>query len=184
MYCITTTYLLEMSEHAAEQCRSLCHEDSEMQQLFGRVADGTVHPHEERWIISTAFSCGGRSMGIIGWASATDWFVANGKRLQVQMFVAAPHRGNGIGTALGACLGEFVTKHTEPVCVFSDHAMAIARRLGWRADQFKSTDDGWIGVGTTDGRSVGTGPDDAGLHDAAPQVCGVPLACGEDGQAT
>jgi len=185
MYSIHSTYVADCPDSIAEQCRKLCHDDSEMQQLFGRIASGSVHEHERRWVIAYAWIGGNRSVvTVVGWASATDWFVANDTRRQVQVFVAKEHRGSGIGTALCACLGDLVTKYSGPVCVFSPRAMAIAKRLGWKADQYKSTDDGWIGVGSTDGRRIGTGHDDAGLHAPAPEVRSVPLASDEAGEAT
>lgn len=159
MYSIHAMRAADLPEFVAEQCRRLCHDDSEMQCLFGRIASSSVHSHEENWIIAYAWTGGWHGVSVIGWASATDWYVGKETRRQVQMFVADDHRGRGLGTALCVCLGDFATNSTGPVCVFSDEALSIAKRLGWKANQYTSTDDGWIGVSTTDGRNIGTGTD-------------------------
>jgi GNAT superfamily N-acetyltransferase len=172
----------EIPEFIAQQCRRLCHDDSEMQQLFGRMIDGALADHERLWPVAYCWVRTRHSIGVIGWASATDWHVGNEVRRQVQLFVATTARRRGVGTALCVCLGSSVSKDNEPVAVFSREAMSIAKRLGWKANQYKSTDDGWIGVASFDGRRGREGSDSAGVHDAAPTVRSVPLARREKGQ--
>lgn len=172
----------EIPEFIAQQCRRLCHDDSEMQQLFGRMIDGALADHERVWPVAYCWAGNHHAISVIGWASSTDWYVGNEVRRQVQLFVATAARRRGIGTALCVCLGSSVSKDNEPVAVFSKEAMSIAKRLGWKADQYKSTDDGWIGVASSDGRRGRGGADSTGVHAASSKVCDLPLARREKGK--
>ena len=122
-------------------------------------------------------------VGVVGWASATDWQVGDETRRQIQVFVAQHYRSQGIGFALCACLGKEATRDKGNLCVFSPEALRIAARLGWKATQYTHVDDGWIGVATTDGRVIGE-PNAAGLHAPASEVRDLPLAREQDGEAT
>jgi GNAT superfamily N-acetyltransferase len=184
VFSIHTLRVPDVQECIAEQCRNLCHEDSEMQRLFSRVMSSDWQAHEEQWVISYAFVGGKNGTSVAGWASATDWFVGGEVRRQVQLYVDKHYRNRGLGTALCVCLGQRVTKDMGHICVFSPEALRIASRLGWKATQYKHTDDGWIGVATTDGRIIEPRSNDAGLHAPASEMRGLSLACGEEWEET
>ena len=179
MICILTEQMFTVPSFIASQCIKLCHEDSEMQQLFKRIATQRVAESDRDCILSYAWKETHKGLRVVGWVSLTYWEVGNERRPQVQMYVAMQYRSRSLAHAMCACMHEEVTKHSL-VCVFSDYALNIARRLGWRANQYKAVDDGWIGVGSTDGEFIGTGADSAGLHATAPEVCNLPLACREE----
>ena len=182
MISIHSLRVADLSEYVAEECRFLCHRDSEMQSLFDRVP-WDLEPHEGEWVVSYAYVNGARGATVIGWASATDWFVGRETRRQVQIYVSKHYRRQGIGSALCACLGRVATKDKGHICVFSPEALRIAARLGWQATQYTHVDDGWIGVATTDGRVIGES-NAAGLHAPASEVRDLPLAREQDGEAT
>jgi GNAT superfamily N-acetyltransferase len=152
----------QMPAHIAEVCTGLCWPDSEMQRLFNRIAEGELSDSERHWMIAYAWLAPGDDDQIVvaGWASVTEWRVGDTVRMQVQTFVAGPYRRKGIATAMLVCLTHDMPTDTSPVAVFSDEVMRIARRLGWKAEQYKSVDDGWIGVATTEGRCCGRGSDE------------------------
>lgn len=131
----------------AHQCELLCHEGSEMQQLFRRARTMTLGNDEKGWRLSYAtYWTRDDTLIVAGWASLTDWHVEGGRRPQAQGFVAPTHRKSGIATALCVCLTHGLTKDELPVAVFSEEFGAIARRLHWPCTQYKSVDDGWIAV--------------------------------------
>ena len=181
MISIHSQRLADIPPAVAEECAELCHEGSEMEGVFLRLARGQIVPSDEEGFVAYAWAGYAKHGQTVGWVSLTFWIVGNDKRPQVQVYVAVPYRSRSLATALCACLHDEATRHSL-VCVFSDEALSIARRLGWRANQYRSVDDGWIGVGSTHGAFIGAGDDAAGLHAAASEVCDLPLAGGEEGQ--
>lgn len=121
---------------------------------------------------------------VVGWATITLWQVGDEERVQLQVYVAPAYRRKWLATALCACLTHDMPHSTTSarLCVFSPEVMQIARKLGWHARQYRSVDDGWIGVAETDGRDIGAGADEAGLHADAPEVRSVPLASEQAGE--
>lgn len=186
MINITCHFAIDMPVYMAEQCADrLCWKDSEMQGVFRRIAARALQPSEHGWQIGCAWKWDEvDEIVVVAWVSVTDWRVANENRVQVQGFVAKDMRRRGLASAIVACLAHDMPKTELPIAVFSDRFFAIARRAGWKATQYKSLDDGWIAVAHAGGGSSGRGSDPAGVHAAAPEVRGVPLARDEEGEAT
>jgi hypothetical protein len=165
MLTITATTLSDISPFAAHQCELLCHEGSEMQQLFRRARTAGLDAQEKCWrVVYATYWTMDDTLMVAGWASLTDWHVEGERRPQAQGFVAPTHRKRGIATALCVCLTHGLTKDELPVAVFSEEFGAIARRLHWESTQYKSVDDGWIAVASfasPQGRD-GTAGDDQG----------------------
>jgi GNAT superfamily N-acetyltransferase len=157
-----------------------------MQRLFDHLANDMPAGVWTPGTIAYAWLAATRdrpAIRVIGWASLTEWRVGNEVRPQVQMYVAPDHRQRGIATALCICLSA-ESSQDKPLCVFSDEAVAIARRLGWWAAQYKKVEDGWIGVGVVEGRVIGSGDHAGRVHDAAPEVRDLPLASAAEGAAS
>lgn len=167
----------------ADSCAELCHADSEMQAMFRDIAEGTSH---RMGIVAYAWLDADEEIDVIGWATVTLWQVGDEERVQLQVFVAPAYRRKGLAFSLCVCLTHDMPHSTSSarLCVFSDEVFRIAKRLGWHARQYRSVDDGWIGVAETDGRDIGAGADEAGLHVAAPEVRSVPLASEQAGEET
>jgi hypothetical protein len=146
MLSISVTTVAELSPLVAQQCELLCHEGSEMLDLFRRVRCESLEPQERGWRIAYARTMRDGVLMVIGWASLTDWYVAGERRPQAQGFVAPAHRKRGIATALCVCLTHGLTTDELPVAVFSEEFGAIARRLHWPCTQYKSVTDGWVAV--------------------------------------
>lgn len=181
MIAIHTCKLSELPSFLAIQCVSLCHEESEMQSVFRRIASQSMTAGDSECFLAYAWVDRATGVRVVGWVCVSYWLVGAERRAQVQMFVAEEFRQRRLATAMCACLHDEVTTH-EVVAVFSPEALTIARRLGWRANQYRSVDDGWIGVGSTDGEFSTGGHDAAGVHAAPSAMCDLPLACGEEGQ--
>lgn len=172
----------------ASQCaEQLCWEDSEMQRFFRRIISHSLTVAERNWMMAfateTQLDLLDDELSVIGWVSVTEWLVGDEVRIQVQGFVHPEFRGKGLATAMVVCLCHDMPKSEKPVAVFSDEFFRIASRMKWNAIHYRSTDDGWLGVRSTDGREIGTGSDAAGLHADAPEVRDLPLACDEMGEA-
>lgn len=172
----------------AQQCaESLCWDESESQALFQRIARMELPERERGWMIGYAV-IEGRDWyddedEVVGWVTVTEWVVGQETRIQVQGYVRRDMRQQGIASALVACLCHDMPKSSLPVAVFSKEFFRIAQRRGWRATQYKSVDDGWIAVATTEGRDCGGGSDTGGVHAAPSEVRDLPLACDEKGAA-
>ena len=159
MMDISTRYLSEISHLVAHQCELLCHEGSEMQQLFRRARTTGLTAQEKRWRIAYAtYWTKDDTLMVAGWASLTDWHVEGERRPQAQGFVAPTHRKRGIATALCVCLTHGLTKDELPVAVFSEEFGAIARRLHWESTQYKSVDDGWVATASFANAEGGDSP--------------------------
>lgn len=152
----------EVPAFIAERCTLLCKSDSQMQRLFDRIASGDLHENERGWMIAYAWLAPAMEddVTLVGWCSVTEWQCDGSLRMAVQAFVLPDYRRRGIATAMCVCLAHDMPTHTSPVAVFSDECMRIARHLGWRADQYKQVEDGWIGVATFEGRSGRGGADE------------------------
>lgn len=174
--------------YVADQCAStLCWEDSESQSLFQRIALLELTERERVWMVAYALIESPDwedEDEVVGWVTVTEWVVGEETRIQVQGYVRRDMRKQGIASALVACLCHDMPKSELPVAVFSKEFFRIAQRRGWRATQYKSVDDGWVAVATTEGRDSGRGSDAGGVHDAPPEVRDLPLACDEEGEAT
>lgn len=184
MINIHTQPLVTVPDFIADGCADLCHDGSEMQGMFDDIAHGVydrIGVMAYAWMESDA-----DIPDIVGWATVTEWLVGDEIRVQLQVAVAEPYRRKGLATALCVCLTHDMPNATTSsrLCVFSDEVMRIARKLGWHARQYRSVDDGWIGVAETDGRDIGTGPDQERLHADAPEVRSVPLASEQAGEAS
>lgn len=174
----------ELPCYLAEQCRNLCHADSEMQGLFDRIALLEMKPRDYTARIAYCWVTGGDDEGpvVVGWASVWDWVVGDEVRVQAQGFVSEDYRKQGIATALCVCLTHGMSKDSLPVAVFSPEFRSIAKRLGWRATEYRLVHDGWIGVGSVGRRAGRRGADEGRVHAAAPEVRGVPLARRKTGE--
>lgn len=179
MIDIHTDRAMQVPPFIAQQCIPLCHDDSESQSLFRRIAARELAPHERDFTVAYAWNHDHGAVTVIGWATLTTWLVGTELRPQVQCYVALAHRSRRIATALCVCLSDEVSKNTSPVCVFNGFVMSIAKLLGWNAAEYRAIEDGWIRVGDTGGQQDQS---DAGVHAAAHTVCGLPLACGETGE--
>lgn len=174
-----------VAHHCAEQ---LCWEESEMQRFFRRIVSHSLTVDERQWLVAycveTQQDFLDDELSIVGWVTVTEWVVGDEVRIQVQGFIDPEWRGKGLATAMVACLCHDMPRTSNPVAVFSDEFLHIAQRMKWNAVQYRSTDDGWIGVATTDGRVIGAGSDEERLHAPASEVRGVPLARDEEGEET
>lgn len=186
MLQVTADAAINIHPQVAEQCATrLCHEDSEMQGVFRRISLLSLSERERSWMIAYAWqSSEDEIQHVIGWVSVTEWDVGDETRIQVQGYVDKDFRECGIASALVSCLCHDMPVSKLPVAVFSQEFFSIARRFGWKATRYRYAHDGWLGVETTDGRRIGAGADEAGLHVDAPKVCGVPLASDEAGEAS
>lgn len=157
----------------AEQCLSLCWDDSEMRGHFQHLAGGEVDRVPGDLRLTVALIEGeDYELRAVGWASLSIWHFM----WQMQVFVGGEYRQKGLGTALCSLLLLTHPERDGALAVFHDHCYRIAKHCGWRDVRlYKRVDDGWINV------AFPRGDDAAGLHDAAPEVCGVPLATGEEG---
>jgi hypothetical protein len=163
MLSVTVNTIAEISPFAAHQCELLCHEGSEMQQLFRRARTVALEAHEKCWRIAYAtYWTKDDALMVAGWVSLTDWHVGGEKIPQAQGFVAPAHRKSGIATAICVCITHGLTTDEMPAAVFSEEFGAIARRLRWQCTQYKSVDDGWIAVASfaSPQGGDGTGGDD------------------------
>lgn len=189
MIQIHATTVVNMPGFAAEQCADeLCWDNSESQALFRKISAGQVTDRERGWMVGYAVIEPERwdddEYRVIGWVSVTEWTVGEETRLQVQGYVRREMRNQGIANALVACVCHDMPRTQLPVAVFSTEFLHIAKRRGWNATQYRSVDDGWIAVASTQGGDSGAGPDDAGLHAPASEVRGLPLAGDPAGEAT
>lgn len=186
MIQITADTAVNIHPHVAEQCAArLCHDESEMQGLFNRTALLSLSPREGGWMIAYAWQSNEDEVQhVIGWVSVTEWDVGDETRIQVQGYVDREFRESGLASAMVACLCHDMPKTQLPVAVFSREFFAIAQRFGWNATRYKKITDGWLGVDSTDGRNIAGRTDPAGLHAAAPEVRGMPLAREQEGQET
>lgn len=170
--------------HIAGQAAFLCHEDSEMQSLFNLIASSlTLTDREASMVIAICSDRADGEQSVVGWASVGEWFYGGESRIQVQAYVHPNYRRKGLGFSLIACASHGMPT-SKPVAVFSDECFRVAQRLRWDAEQWRSVDDGWIRVRRPEGRHTELGPDDAGLHAPASEVCGLPLASVEEGEET
>lgn len=174
-----------IAHHCAEQ---LCHEGSEMQRLFRRIISHSLTVDERNWMIAFCTEAPADLLDdelcVVGWASVTEWHADGQVRMQLQGFVSPPFRDRGIATAMCVCLCHDMPCSPNPVAVFSDEFLCVARRLHMNAVQYKSVDDGWIGVAAIDGRRSRAGANEGGVHAAPPEVRSVPLALNEIREAT
>lgn len=174
-----------VAHHCAE---TLCWDESEMQQFFRRIVSHSLTADERQWMVAycteTQHDLLDDELSIIAWVTVSEWVVGDEVRIQVQGFVHPDFRGRGLATAMVVCLCNDMPKTSRPIAVFSDEFLHIAQKMQWNAVQYRSTDDGWIGVATTDGRIIGAGADEERLHADAPEVRGVPLARPEEREAT
>lgn len=157
----------------AEQCLTLCWDASEMQGHFRHLAAGEAEkvPGDLRLAVALVES-DDYELQAVGWASVSIWHFM----WQMQVFVAGEYRQRGLGTALCSFLLLAHPERDGALAVFHDHCYRIARHCGWRDVRlYKRVDDGWINV------AFPRGDDTAGLHDAPPPVCDMPLATGEEG---
>lgn len=142
--------LADLPTGIAYQCRELCHAESEMQLLYGRLLIGALAKEEESYLIGYATYpvSVGDDTGVIvaGWVSLTDWMVDGKPVPQLQGFVAPKHRACGIATSLCVCLLHGMPKEKLPAAVFSDEFFCIARRLRLSVTQYKHVQDGWVAV--------------------------------------
>lgn len=186
MLQITADIAFNVHPHVAEQCAArLCHAESEMQGVFSRIALLSLSQRERAWMIAYAWQPHEDDVQyVVGWVSVTEWDVGDETRIQVQGYVSEEFRERGVASALVACLCHDMPAAKLPVAVFSKEFFAIAKRLGWKATRYRHAHDGWIGVETTDGRSIGAGADATGIHADAPEVRSVPLASHEAGEET
>jgi GNAT superfamily N-acetyltransferase len=186
MIQIHTTTAVNLPGYAAEQCAGeLCWDNSESQSLFRRICAGELTDRERGWMVGYAViepeHWDDEDYRVVGWVSVTEWVVGDEERLQVQGYVRHDMRKQGIASALVACVCHRMPTTNLPVAVFSPEFLRIAKRRGWNATQYKSVDDGWIAVASTQTPDTGAGPDSAGVHADAPEVRGVPLAGGTEG---
>lgn len=184
MLHIDTTTVSHLPRLVAAQCVLLCHEGSEMQDLFSRVWLAACEQHERDWLIAYAWYSPEQESAsrVVGWVSLTQWSTEGHLLWQLQGFVDEGHRHRGIATALCVCITHGVPKDQLPRAVFAEEFGAIARRCGWTCSQYKHVDDGWIKVasfGLPEGRDGGEGTHHERVHDAAPTVRHLPLACDE-----
>jgi hypothetical protein len=172
-----------MPAYIASACADLCHSDSEMQSMFNDISEDSS---TRMGLVAYAWLDDEDEVEVVGWATITLWQVADEERVQLQVSVAPAYRRKGVATALCACLTHDMPHATTSarLCVYSDEVMRIARKFGWHARQYRSVDDGWIGVADTDGRDIGTGADEERLHADAPEVRSVPLASEQAGEET
>lgn len=184
MINITADIAINIHPHVAEQCASrLCHAESEMQGVFSRIALLSLSERERSWMIAYAWQPHEDEVQhVIGWVSVTEWDVGDETRIQVQGYVDQDFRERGLANAMVACLCHDMPTTRLPIAVFSKEFFAIALRLGWNATRYRYVTDGWLGVDTTDGRNIGAGADQAGLHVDAPEVRSMPLARDEAGE--
>jgi hypothetical protein len=152
--------VIEMPCYIAEQCRGLCNDGSEMQGLFDRVALLSLREQDYAARIAYCWSRDGDDLEVIGWASISEWAVGDEVRIQAQGFVHEDYRQRGIALAMCIALTHDLPRESLPVAVFSPEFFRIAQRLKWNATEYTLVDDGWLGVGSTDGRRIGTGTDE------------------------
>jgi GNAT superfamily N-acetyltransferase len=186
MINITADIAVNIHPHVAEQCAArLCHDESEMQGVFNRIALLSLSERERSWMIAYAWQPHEDEVQhVVGWVSVTEWDVGDETRIQVQGYVDPAFRERGLASAMVACLCHDMPKTQLPVAVFSREFFAIAHRFGWNATRYKHVTDGWLGVATTDGRGIAGRADEAGLHAHAPEVRSLPLARDEAGEET
>lgn len=187
MIQIHCTHAHNLPVFVAQQCaEELCWPDSESQSLFNRIAGLGMSQRERHWMVGYAViepeQWDDDHYQVVGWVTVTEWVVGNETRIQVQGYVRRDMRRKGIASALVACVCHDMPKSSLPVAVFSPEFFKIAQRRGWHATRYRSVDDGWIAVATTEGRGRGAGTDEAGVHASASEVRGVPLARDEEGQ--
>lgn len=156
MLNIHTMSASELPCFIAEQCRNLCHDGSEMQGLFDRIALLSLHDSDHAARIAYCWVHGDDDDGptVVAWASVSEWRVGEEVRIQSQGFVAEGYRQRGLATALCICLTHDLPRDALPVAVFSPEFFRIAQRLKWNATEYTLVDDGWIGVGTVERREV------------------------------
>lgn len=187
MLHIDTTSVAHLPRLVAAQCVLLCHEGSEMQDLFSRVWLASCEPHERDWLIAYAWYAPEQDQQsrVVGWVSLTQWSTEGRLLWQMQGFVDESHRNRGIATALCVCITHGVPKDQLPQAVFAEEFGAIARRLGWACSQYKHVDDGWIKTASFAVPEGGDG-DEGNLsqrvHAIAPTVCDLPLARNAQGE--
>lgn len=150
----------ELPCYIAEQCHALCNPGSEMQGRFQRLSMLSLNESDRAARIAYCWIPGDEDgPEIVAWACISEWVVGDEARVNVQGFVREDYRKRGVSTALCVCLTHDLPRDKLPVAVFSPEFSRIAKRLGWQATEYRLVDDGWIGVGATDGRQIGTGAD-------------------------
>ena len=150
----------ELPCYIAEQCHALCNPGSEMQGRFQRLSMLSLNESDHSARIAYCWACGDEDgPEVVAWACISEWPVGDEKRVNVQGFVREDYRRTGVATSLCVCLAHDLPKDRLPVAVFSPEFLKIAKRLGWRATEYRLVNDGWVGVATTDGRDIGTGTD-------------------------
>lgn len=160
MISIHSTPADEMPCYIAEQCHEMCRAGSEMQGLFHRVAMLSMQEQDHEAAVAYAYRNDPEDGAtVVGWCVVSTWQVGDERRVQAQGFVSPDYRRRGLAGAMAACLTHDLPHESLPVAVFSPEFLAIAKRLGWQATQYRLVEDGWLGVGTADGRDIGTGTD-------------------------
>jgi hypothetical protein len=110
------------------ECRDVCaiidrltHEESEWQQELRRAVDSGKPS-------VTPVALWHESGSLLGWCCSHKW---QGMQT-IETFVDESERGNGIATALAACLAAAgVLDRARPVAVFSDDVERMANRMGF-----------------------------------------------------
>jgi hypothetical protein len=117
----------------------------------------------------------------IGWASATNWDSVS----CLQAFVASEYRRMGLATSLASVLVvDGLLFLGNPLGVFSDECVRIARRLRFRTIyRYRRTEDGWLKSQRLldDERNESGQAVEAGLCDVEGQMRHLPLAVGQEG---
>jgi len=158
---IHSTNATEMPCHIAEQCHEMCKPGSEMQGLFHRVAMLSLEDIDYLAVVAYAYlNDPDDGATVVGWCVISTWQVGEEQRVQAQGFVRPDYRRRGLAGAMAACLTHDFPHEEVQIAVFSPEFLSIAKRLGWQATQYRLVEDGWIGVGTADGRDIGTGTDE------------------------